>query len=257
MKRLIFLSILSLIFLSQACPQKASFADTESYYAKVNDNVFFYSSPINNEQYKLFEIPSTYYVLLLGNGNQDFYRAKYSNIEGFVLKNSVVPINEQPNYPFANTSFRIFTETSLYSSPDSNSNIKVLPALTEITTYYGEIEGEELLPKSTDIWFYCCYRVNDNYFTGYVFSYFCDQKTEIVPNTEVFTPLTKEIFVEEEILSEPAKSSLTTVLIVICCVVPCLIIVFLLIKKKNPKSTPKRIIKRPKHDYFEFNEDDI
>ena len=257
MKRLIFLSLLFLIFLSRTPVRETSYADSKSYYAKANDNVYFYSSPIKSDKYKLFEVPSSYYVLLLGNGNQDFYRAKYSSIEGFVLKSSVIPVNEQPNYPFANTSFRIFTDTSLYSSPDSSSNIKSLSALTEITTYYGKIEGQELLPKSTNIWYYCRYKVEENYYTGYVFSYYCDQLINIVPNTESYTPCMEELFKDDGHQITQTKSSLTTVLIVICCVVPCLIIALLLVKKKNSKPVAKRTIKRPKHDYFEFNEDDI
>ena len=258
MKRLIFLSLLLLILLSQSPVRETSYADSKSYYAKANDNVYFYSSPIKSDKYKLFEIPSSYYVLLLGNGNQDFYRAKYSSLEGFVLKSSVIPVNEQPNYPFANTSFRTFTDTNLYSSPNTSASIKTIPALTEITTYYGELEGEELLPKSTNIWFYCRYKIEENYYTGYIFSYYCDHRTEIVPNTESYTPCTEDLFSDEVQQTIQTKSSLTTVLIVICCVVPCLIIALLLIKKKSSKpAVAKRIIKRPKHDYFEFNEDDI
>ena len=169
MKRLIFLSMLIIFFIPSINTGITSFAEAETYYAKVNDNVYFYSSPIKSEEYKLFEIPSSYYVLLLGNSNENFYRAKYSNLEGFVLKNTVIPIKEKPNYPFANTTFRIFTDTNLYSTPEATSNIKVLPALTSITTFYGELKGEELIPKSTDIWYYCRYRIEDNYYTGYVF----------------------------------------------------------------------------------------
>lgn len=257
MKRLIFLSILLLIFLPQNPVRETSFADSKSYYAKANDNVYFYSSPIRSEEYKLFEIPSSYFVLLLGNGNQDFYRARYSSLEGFVLKSSVTPVNEQPNYPFANASFRIFTDTNLYSSPNANSVIKSLPALTEITTYYGEAEGQELLPKSTNIWLYCRYKFEENYYTGYVFSYYCDQLTEIVSNTESYTSFSGELFEESETIPPQTESSLTAVLIVICCVVPCLIIALLLIKKKGSKPVAKRILKRPKRDYFEFSEDDI
>ncbi len=257
MKRLIFLSIFTLIFLTPSPVRITSFADVKTYYAKVNDGVYFYSSPIKSEQYKLFEIPSSYYVLLLGNSNDDFYKAKYSNVEGFVIKTSVTPVEETPNYPYANTSFRIFTDTNLYSEPNSNLSITTLPALTDITTFYGKISGDELLPKSTDIWYYCRYKFNENYYTGYVFSYYCDLKNDIVQNTELYTPVTGDIFKEEEPLPIQNSSSLTTILVVICCVVPCLIVILLLLKKKSSKPISKKSIKRPKRDYFEFNEDDI
>lgn len=257
MKRLVFLSILIFIFLTPTPVRITSFADIKTYYAKVNDGVYFYSSPIKGEQYKMFEIPSSYFVLLLGNANGDFYKAKYSNVEGFVMKTTVTPVEETPNYPYANTSFRIFTETNLYSEPNTNLSITTLPALTDITTFYGKITGDELIPKSTDVWYYCRYKYNENYYTGYVFSYYCDLKNNIVENNELITPISGEIFKEEETLPIQNSSTLTTVLIVICCVVPCLIVVLLLLKKKSSKPLSKKIIKRPKRDYFEFNEDDI
>lgn len=257
MKRLVFLSILIFIFLTPTPVRMTSFADIKTYYAKVNDGVYFYSSPIKGEQYKMFEIPSSYFVLLLGNANGDFYKAKYSNVEGFVMKTTVTPVEETPNYPYANTSFRIFTETNLYSEPNTNLSITTLPALTDITTFYGKITGDELIPKSTDVWYYCRYKYNENYYTGYVFSYYCDLKNNIVENNELITPISGEIFKEEETLPIQNSSTLTTVLIVICCVVPCLIVVLLLLKKKSSKPLSKKIIKRPKRDYFEFNEDDI
>ena len=254
------------ILLIQSTPimyvSKATERDT--YFAKVsNDSIFFYSLPINNSTYQLFEIPSSYFVLLLENENEDFYKAKYANIEGFVLKNSVIPINETPNYPYTTTSFRVFSPSSipLQNSPTKTSeSLTQIPSLEIITSFYGIKNGEELIPNSTSVWYYCSYLEDGISKQGYVFSYYCDQFQKIQPNNEPFTPITHDIFVEEENKIEISSelSQTAKALIAVGCCIPCLIIILLLLKKKSPRTTTtqKRIV-RPRRDFYEFNEDDI
>ena len=265
MKRLLFVFSFFVLFQHSYFSTTVCVATTqESYYAKVEyDSVYFYSLPIKSESHQLFEIPASYYVLLTGNENQDFYKAKYSDIEGYVLKNSVQAINETPNYPYAMSSFRNFSlsSLSLKSQPTLNSeDVAIIPSGEYITTYYGKKIGEEIISDSTNIWYYCAYGYENQLNQGYFSAYYCDHFQKIIPNNEAYTPVTTEIFKEEEnILSSPSQLSTTAkALIAVGCSIPCLIIILLLLRKKsnNNQKAPK-IVRRPKRDFYEFNEDDI
>lgn len=261
--RNLFLSLSLLLCFFNGVSVDYSFAATNlTYYAKVDTpSTFMYSLPLKNENYKLFEIPLSYYVILYGDENQNFYKARYSGIEGYVLKDSITPVNEVPNYAFASTSFRIFSPTYLYSSTNKDAEtLASLPALTTITTYYGEQKGEELIPSSTTTWYYCSYIDEEGIKSGYVFSYFCDQFQKIQTNTESFTPYQKELVftIENDSKISAGLSSTAKAIIIIACVIPCLLILCLLLKKRPKNQTHQRkIIRKPKRDYYEFNEDDI
>lgn len=263
-KLLLFL----LVFLMFECSQNFDFCTHAStsltYYARVESpSTYFYSLPIKSDSYRLFEIPVSYFVILSDNENQSFYKAKYCDVEGFVLKENVTPVNETPNYPFALSSFRVFSKTSLYSSPEQESEIVCdLPILSNITTYYGINYGEELIPSSTNLWYFCAYMDNNVLNKGYVFSYYCDQFQKIQTNNEVVTPILGELEFnindEKPNLSKNDLSPTTKAIIIISCVIPCVFILILLIKKKSSKGQKvKKFKRKPKQDYFEFNEDDI
>lgn len=141
-KILLILSLIFFVFCNVDTTK--SFAATNiTYYAKVeNSSTYFYSLPIKNESYKLFEIPASYYVLLTGDENQNFYKAKYADVEGYVLKNSIIPVNEKPNYPFASSSFRIFSPTYLYSTTNlDGEKITPISSLSTVSIFYGELVG--------------------------------------------------------------------------------------------------------------------
>lgn len=263
MKRLLLFLCVLFSGLSSLTTTPCFASTSETYFAKVSfESVYFYSLPINSEAYQLFEIPSSYYVLLLDSENNDFYRAKYSNIEGYVLKNSVQPINETPNYPYAMSSFRVFSSTQLQSQPSiSAESLTTLSPLEEITSFYGEKVGQELIPDSTNVWYYCSYLADGVLKYGYIFSYYCDHFQKILPNNELFTPVTTDIFVKEEppiFNSSQGLTSTAKALIAVGCCVPCLIIILLLLKKRSIRPAPaKRTVKKPRRDFYEFNEDDI
>lgn len=261
---LIFLSLFCTIFCSSSFDRAVLASTNLTYYAKVeNPSTYFFSLPIKSDDYKLFEIPVSYFVVLYDHENANFYKAKYCDIDGYVLKESVTPIFEKPNYPFALSSFRVFSKTNMYVSPEKESEIVLeVNPLTNITTYYGISYGEELIPTSTDIWYYCSYYDNKSIKTGYIFSYYCDQFQKIQPNTELVTPITNNLeFEVKDNETEALKNDLsptTKAIIIVSCVIPCVFVLILLIRKKSLNGQKvKKFSRKPKKDYFEFNEDDI
>lgn len=241
-----------------------TYADSgRTYYAKVeNVGIYMYSAPVEDTAYRMFEIPSSYFVLLNGNENDKFYSAKYDDVQGFVLKDSVTPMLGTPQQAYATSSFRVFSQVGLplYSSPTDTANYEItIPYEQVISKAYGKISGKELLSNSTDKWFYCSFTQSGKKYSGYLFSYYCDNVSIISENTEFFTEITEELDFSPINSSSTTLSDTGKVLIAFAVIIPCLIILYLMLKPKTKtKETPKRVpLRRPKRDYYEFNEDDL
>ena len=256
-----FLFILSILFCLPSYLPKA-YAD-KTYYAKVEeDNVYFYSSPSKSTQSTLFEIPNSYFVLLLGEQNEDFYYAKYKDVYGYVLKNSVSVLDGTPLNPFANITFRVFATQGLglYFSPYQNENnlVSTVPFLTNNIACYGKIIGEQLIPDKSNEWFYCNYQADENYY-GYVYSVFCDKITDVEYNNERFSIIENPSFTDETI--ENTLSNTSMIFIVIGVSLPSLVVIYLLIKPTFIKEKSLTINHRPRKkrhaDYYEFDESDL
>ncbi len=227
--------------------------------------VFFHSTPIDMPEYRLFEVPVSYFVLLYGNENDLFYNAEYNQIKGYVKKDSVTPINEIPQTPFAITSYRIFTPSGvkLYDMPQKNSSYSIqIPQDSTISNYHGKIQGEALISSSTNTWFYSSFVQDGITFTGYVFSYYCDEFEPIETNTEPFTKIQGSLQFSQDStdnnLPPSSISEATIALIIIGISLPLLVILYLILKNTSQKQKSKiPELKKPKKDYYEFNQDDI
>lgn len=237
------------------------------YYAKVTtDGVNLYSSPSSLSPNALFEIPKSYFLVIMAE-KDDFYYARYNDVYGYVKKSQVSVMDGTPENPFYIQSFRVFSlgGLPLYSKPsaENGSLITDVPYLADNLVYYGKTTGQMLVPDKSVTWYFCKYVVDDNIYQGYLYSVFCDKIEENIPlNTETFPLITTPLFptdVESELsgLSNTAK-----VLIVVGVSVPCAIILYLLIRPTLSRATLSKEKKTPfkrkrKTDYFEFDESDL
>lgn len=246
MKKIFYLFIFLLILF----PQKLNFSFAENnknYYAKIEHEGYFYYQA--SEENKLFQIPTSYFVLLTGEENSLFYRATYKDISGFVKKSEVTPMAGTPLSPYAEGKFRVFAKEGLglYSSPSSSSSlISSVPYLYNDIEFYGYMTGEEDIPNKSNQWHYCKYGEN----FGYLYSVFCDSLPVIEKNTESFDIITP-IFYNEEI-----KPSSSLIWIILAVAIPSLLVLFLLLK---PSIVKERILNKKKpargrKDYFEFDD---
>ena len=170
------------------------------YYGRaLASGIYIYSTPeiTVDKSNRLFEIPITYFVEILNEENELFYKVNYNSITGFVLKNEVSCINTVPTTPYVtNATFRVFTPSgaNLRSSP--NETIGATNLITTISfmdtnlVYYGNCEGEESISYKGNIWYYCKYIKQNQEFFGYVYSPLCDLLTTISQNTEQFEYVT-------------------------------------------------------------------
>lgn len=241
-------------------------ADTKTYYAKIlSDNVYIFADTSGEENSRLFVVPNSYFVLLVGD-KDDYYYAKYSGVMGYVKKTDVMPMDGVPMCPFANQTFRAFAQNGLevFSSPRANASaLGKLSFLQDNVTFYGTASGDELFPKSTSTWLYCSFDSGGEVKNGYVFSYFCDNLSLASENLEYFSEITEPLSFASELPTDGGLSDTAKAMIILGVSLPCLVILYLVLspKKRALLAKGRRKEKSPPQkrgrDYYEFNEDDL
>ena len=278
MKKLISILFLIYFLLSSNISTNIVFAKTTYFGRALTTNVYLYSSPtiVEDKSNMIFEIPITYFVELLDDENELFYKAQYNGIYGFILKSEVSCINQTPLVPFVNNaSFRVFTPSgaNLRATPNESlgaSNlITSIPFMSTNMVYYGICKGEEAISYKGDVWYYCKYiKENQEYF-GYVYSPLCDLLTQFPQNTESFTYVTPDFSYTEQttqIVEEYLNlSSPWQIILIIVVSLPCIIIIYFLFKptkiaiQKSKKSSKpkkqKKISRLKRSDYYELDSD--
>ena len=113
----------------------------------------------------------------------------------------------------------------------SSSNlIATIPNLTKNITYFGKVSGECLIEGRTNVWYYCKYTADKDYY-GYVYSDFCDEMPPIVSNTEEITYITNPTFEVQTQSTNTIPITNNAVGIIIGILsVPALIFVFMIMK---------------------------
>lgn len=264
MKKFMIFLIISMFFTSFFTFENklSSYSQNSSVYAKIeNNNIFLYSSPKKDDNNKMFELPSSYFVRLLENAGDDFYYCTYKDVYGYVLKDEVVAMDGVPIIPFVEANFRVYAPEGLglYSSPILSESLKktTVPYLTDNLTYYGIIKGQEAIPDKSNNWIYCKYNFDSSAY-GYVYSVFCDKLPSITTNNERFN------VIENPFLNASNPKELTSVamgFIIVGVSLPCLIVLYLLVKPsmlKEKSSAPKSKMRaHRKKDYFEFDDGDL
>lgn len=181
MKAIMLLSIISILPLNTVSKQSV-------WYGRVFESgIYFYSSPQDNEESKMFLIEPSYFVELTQEFNSVFYSAQYMGISGFVKKKDVQATSSNIKKPFLDyVCFRVYLTESqtMYSNPSSNSEvIKQIPIYTKTVKYIGKINGQTLISERTNEWYFCSYTSDKTYY-GYVYSEGIDQISNIYKNTE-------------------------------------------------------------------------
>ncbi len=213
------------------------------YYARVmSDNVYLYKTPYNLDDVSnlYFCLPKTYFVNLVA-ADGEFYKVNYLDFSGYVKKEEVQPIVGTPATPYLeNINFRIFADLSrdLRTEPNTfsgtSSQVVYLPLYSRNLTYFGTIEGEQLIPDRTNVWLYCKYSADKDYF-GYVYSDFCDKITPIIENSEEVSYTTEPDFLVNTTPPTTAlkPNSKATAIIIIALSVPSLAFVLLILKNSK------------------------
>ena len=230
--------------------QPAFALEPVTYFAKIlYDNVYLYKTTESTDTSNIyFELPKTYFVELLELANDEYYKARYLSFTGYVKKESVQTVANAPSTPFLeNITFRVYADLSrqLRSEPNISSTssnlLATIPLYSRNLIYIGKIIGESIIDGRTNIWYFCKYTADIEYY-GYVYSDFCDEIPKTLPqNNEEVTFVDNPLF-EVETNAKPQTIPLNTNasgIIIAILTIPALIFVFLLIKGKNLISKEK------------------
>lgn len=260
-------------------PFSKVFAKTTYFGRALTTNIYIYTSPVvtDDKSNLLFEIPTTYFVELLSEENELFYKAQYNGIYGYVLKSEVSCIDQTPLMPFVNNaSFRVFTPSgaNLRTSPNESlgaSNlITSIPFMSTNLVFYGICKGEESISYKGNVWYYCKYIKENQEYMGYIYSPLCDLLTQFPQNTESFTYITPDFSYKSDITTNSQENYLTIsspwqIVLIIVVSLPCIIIIYFLFKptkiamqksrtsKKSKKQ--KKVSRLKRSDYYELDSD--
>ena len=224
---------------------------TSFVYARAeNDGVMLYKKPsLDDEIY--FEIPKSYFVMLITNFSSQFYKVQYRDVVGYVLKSSVSPVAETPTTPYlVGATFRVYSSDglSMLSSPypsKSPTVTKTVELYSEID-YYGRVFGEEMISSRGEEWFFGKY---DGSF-GYLYKGLCDNLSAIPLNTEVTTS-SPDPFLQNDndylYNLVDLSPSMKAFLIVLVCAPSVLLIIFIFKPFRIEKTKNKGIKKTTKN----------
>lgn len=221
----------------------------ETYARITNNTTYLYKTATENEnvENKLCLLAQTFFVKVLTNYNENFYKVQYSNLTGYVKKQEVQLVNEIPKTPYPSLqTITIKNNVSCYlrSTPKVKGAISniitIIPSGANVT-YIGKIIGEEAIDLQGNIWYLVKY--NDN--LGYIYSFYSNTFLPTQTNNEVTTLK----------LSAPSTtlnplSNTTSIIIIVAILLPLVLILFLLYKPtakfepKKPKisNTPTNVL---------------
>ena len=244
---MLIILIVSIVFTSITSLPPA-YAEGECFARILSNDVYFYSSPSGESSDNiLFEIPKSYFVRLKDIAENDYYLAEYNGITGYVKKDSVRAVAGTPSKPYlTNISFRVYADPSRdmrsYPAIDNSlsDRITYIPLYSKNIEYIGRVYGQELVLNRTNVWYYCKYTTDKEYY-GYVYSDFCDEMTPIYENTENME------YIDNPTFSTPTPTTTTTNMnsksigiIVAVLTIPAILFVILILKSKHILGYSKR-----------------
>lgn len=244
--KLSFCFIFILFFL---CPSFKSFASsyTNFVYARIETSgVYLYkSAKTTNLDNAYFELPKSYFVLLVSNIDNEFYKAQYKDVVGYVKKSEVSPVAEKPNKPYpdevkfwtySSDGTNIVSSTFSRNNPKDTGSVSVMQELN----YYGQMVGDELIKDRGYLWLYC----KTENASGYLYAGLCDVSKNFKDNTEVVTKISEPYIDNDDsfLYNLVSLSPALKVILVLLVTLPCFLLVFLLFKPFNIKVKQKPIL---------------
>lgn len=234
-----FLFMFISIFVIRCSMTQEVGATNTNGYARVKENsCYFYRFTLDNPSInnKYFLLEKSYYVKVLENADDTYYKAEYNGINGYVKKCDVEFVEEIPQTPYlSEITFDIYSASSveLRNEPTTKNGIgsvvTTLPSGYKNVSYIGKITGEESIKGLGNIWFYCSYSTPEGKeIFGYIYSPLTVNLSPISENSEQLTPVSVQDFVP---LNSLLYLNLSTKnLIIIALTIPSLIVAYLFIK---------------------------
>jgi hypothetical protein len=164
----------------------------EPCFARVKyNNVLLYKTPTQNNNYEnvFCLLEPSYFVEVVKDESQLFFKVHYLNLVGYTLKSQVECVFETPLTPYpanitlATTNFSSVVMRQEPTTKDSNAIIILEPNST--LTYYGKIAGQTATEGLGNLWYYVSYEsLEGEKVDGYVYSALTHNFTPILENVE-------------------------------------------------------------------------
>ncbi len=197
-------------------------------YAQIkNSNTYIYKSAEFDESVsnKWCLAENTYFVKILSNYNNEYYKVEYCGIIGYVKKENLTLVSNIPLMPYPqNVTFNINNSACYMRSTPVikdvvNNIICQIPSGTKNLKYIGKIIGEEAIDFNGTIWYLTEFNGN----IGYIYSGYTNSINNIALNTEQISVFNGYDYSKLTPLSNPV-----CVFIICVTLMPVLIILFLL-----------------------------
>lgn len=220
-------------------------ADTSGYAQIVSEVCYLYRNPTSNPDIDNIwcEIEKSYFVEILNDYNDDFFKVNYNSVVGFVAKDDVKEVVSAPISPFpSNINVNINSTSGCYmrSSPISktttNNIIHTLDKGTSNILFIGYSYGDECVDLKGNLW----YLVKYNNDIGYIYSDFVEKKITLYPNVEEVSYIIKDM---SSTMLNPLSDT-STLIVVVLILIPCIFILILLFIPK-PKMKSIKLAKKP------------
>lgn len=193
-----------------------SFALTPSYAYMPQDTVIYSDK---NCTCPIVTLPATYFVAVV---DYESNLVTYSDISGYVKDAQLV--DYEPVTKFANESFVVQNDglnANLREKPSLNSPVIAVMEDGYRGYYYGDIEGDALIPEVGNLWRYVRYKDGAK---GYVY---CTQVKVTKPSQNIIEKMTNK---EDE--AEAPSFIKTDYILVLLLTVPSVLVVYLIFKDK-------------------------
>lgn len=242
--------LLSICVLFNGVTQKNAYAQESetSTYAKalVGCNLYKTQEMSNRFEDIYFQIPETYFMVILDTVNDDCFKVQYDKYIGYVDSETVMIATFIPVLKtLDNITFDIKSTsgTQIWQYPTTKSNIcTTISAGAKNISYIAYTYGSVPSGGESNIWYYVYYTPDSNstnVYEGYVYSENTTNLTEIVANTET----NPEVIANENKLDDKLifiSSTIKTIIIAIIAIPIILFFAIILYKfvqkfKKNTK----------------------
>lgn len=178
----------------------------------------------------LTSLPSSYFVIILGEGETS-YRVSYLDIDGFISKGFITPVDYEPKSKYASPMFKISNDgqpANIRSAPDhTQSNVVTSLSSGSEGIYYGTVNGSALIPEVGDLWYYVRYS-SQPYLYGYVYK-----------SQATFAPIDANVIERVDPEPEPTVTPSDGISYVIVAILTIPAIIIMLFVFKKPSSSPR------------------
>ena len=221
--------------------------ESESLYAKVLDDCILFKNKemIYNFDSIYFQIPKSYFVLILETISEKCLKVQYGNYIGFIDSSKIEIAKFTPivkTLDGIKFDIKENVGTKIWQYPTSSSNVLVtLSAGTKDIVYIASISGDVPVGGKSDVWYYVIYTPSydsTNVYEGYVYSENTTNLSNIIFNAETNPiEISDEIQENEKLIFISSTIKTIVIAVVVIPIILFFVVILYNLTKKIKKNT--------------------